>query len=107
MFAVTPPPPTVRLDAGPRSAQPSAPTRPDTDTVVRPDERVDPETGDGDHDRFTHYVGKKALEKAKRKGTAVTALCGKKWRPDGDPSRYPMCPTCSDIAAEMLTRGLS
>jgi hypothetical protein len=80
----------------------TAPVRPAPETVTRPD----PVTGDGDHDRFAHYVGKRQLERAKRKGTAVTALCGKRWKPDGDPSRYPMCPTCAELAAELLSRGL-
>jgi hypothetical protein len=88
---------------------PHLPTRPATPVVepdLRPADRPDPITDDGDHDRFTHYVSKRKLEKARRKGTAVTALCGKRWKPDGDPSRYPMCPTCAEMAAELLTRGL-
>ncbi|MTV27679.1 DUF3039 domain-containing protein [Nitriliruptoraceae bacterium ZYF776] len=82
------------------------PTRAPSTPVVDPDTRTDPSAGDGDHDRFTHYVSKRQLEKAKRKGGAVTALCGKRWKPDGDPSRYPMCPTCAEMAAELLTRGI-
>ena len=27
-------------------------------------------------------------------GEAITALCGKKWVPTRDPTRYPICPTC-------------
>lgn len=100
MHAVTPA--TKPRAAGTETAPRTAPATP----VVDPQTRPDPATGDGDHDRFTHYVGKRQLEKARRKGTAVTALCGKRWRPDGDPSRYPMCPTCSELAAELLTRGL-
>jgi hypothetical protein len=65
-----------------------------------------PDTGDGDHDRFAHYVPKRQLERARRRGTPVTALCGKRWVPDADPSRFPMCPTCAEIAAERLSRGL-
>ncbi len=85
-----------------RTAPITAPTR----TVQEPQTRPDPSAGDGDHDRFTHYVGKRQLERARRKGTSVTALCGKRWKPDGDPSRFPMCPTCAELAAELLTRGL-
>jgi hypothetical protein len=65
-----------------------------------------PVTDDGDHDRFAHYVPKRELERARLHGTPVTALCGKRWVPDADPSRYPMCPTCAEIAAERLARGL-
>ena len=63
-----------------------------------------PSTGDGsgDHDRFTHYVSRRELERFRATGRPVTALCGKRWKPDGDPSRYPMCATCAEIAAERL-----
>ena len=30
-------------------------------------------------------------------GEAITALCGKKWVPTRDPSRYPVCPTCKEL----------
>jgi hypothetical protein len=30
--------------------------------------------------------------------TPVVALCGKTWVPDRDPHRYPLCPTCREIA---------
>jgi hypothetical protein len=93
-------PPPVAADT--QTAPTTAPARPVTDPVVRPD----PSAGDGDHDRFTHYVAKRQLERARRKGTVVTALCGKRWKPDGDPSRYPMCPTCAELAAELLSRGV-
>jgi hypothetical protein len=79
-----------------------APSRPVTEP--RPDTR--PTTGDGDHDRFAHYVSRRELERSKRTGAPVTALCGKRWKPDGDPSRYPMCPTCAEIAAERIAGSL-
>lgn len=91
----------------------AAPTRTPTRTPTRaPSPTVDPQTrpeptsGDGDHDRFAHYVSKRELEKARRRNTAVTALCGKRWKPDGDPSRYPMCPTCAELAAERIAGSL-
>jgi hypothetical protein len=34
-------------------------------------------------------------------GTAVRALCGKVWVPGRDPKRYPVCPTCKEIAESM------
>ncbi|MEX0953451.1 MAG: DUF3039 domain-containing protein [Nitriliruptoraceae bacterium] len=74
--------------------------------VIEPDTRPAPTTGDGDHDRFAHYVSRRELDRARRKGTAVTALCGKRWIPDADPTRFPMCPTCSELAGEMLSRSL-
>lgn len=75
-----------------------APTLPSIET----DERTTPSTGDGDHDRFTHYVSRRELDLFRRTGRPVTALCGKRWRPDGDPSRYPMCGTCAEMASERL-----
>jgi hypothetical protein len=84
----------------PTRAPRTAPTRP----VVDPDARPDLGDGDGDHDRFKHYVSERELQRSSRRGTPVTALCGKRWVPSGDPGRYPMCPTCAELAAERLTR---
>lgn len=66
---------------------------------------------DGDHERMTHIVleGVKVSEddfvaagpsvvEGMVNGTAVKALCGKIWVPGRDPKRYPLCPTCKDIA---------
>ena len=61
-------------------------TREDSD--VRPDLS----TGDGDHARFAHYVVKDKIV-----DSAVIALCGKKWVPTRDPSRFPVCPDCKRI----------
>jgi Protein of unknown function (DUF3039) len=70
---------------------------------------------DGDHERMTHIVleGFKPEDEAKDfvsagtsvvegmiYGTPVTALCGKVWVPGKDPKKYPICPTCKDIAAQ-------
>jgi len=76
--------------------------------AVRPEvvERPTTGDGDGDHDRFAHYVARRDLERFQRTGRPVTALCGKRWRPDADPSRFPMCPTCAEIAADRLVQGL-
>ena len=82
------------------------------DTKIQPNV-ADPEL-DGGHDRFAHIV----LEGFKAEGdefipvgnsviegmindTAVKALCGKVWVPKNDPKRYPMCPTCKEIAESM------
>ncbi len=61
--------------------------------VVTP-ERVD--TDGGDHDRFAHYAKKSDVSRAYVTGEAIVALCGKKWVPTRDPSRYPVCPTCRE-----------
>ncbi len=74
-------------------------------------QRADPEL-DGDHERMSHIVlegftpddgsefvpvGNSVVE-GMVNGTAVRALCGKIWVPRGDPTRYPLCPTCREIA---------
>ena len=58
-------------------------------------------TDEGDHDRFSHYVPKKALEAAIFSGVPATAICGKKWLPNRDPQRYPVCPDCKALYETM------
>jgi hypothetical protein len=66
---------------------------------------------DGDHERFAHIVLESArlgedgerhrfadVTAAYIEGTPVQALCGKVWVPSRDPKRYPVCPTCREIA---------
>lgn len=71
------------------------------------EERGDHVTDDGDHDRFAHYVRKEDIVRANVEGVPVIALCGKKWIPNRDPSRYPVCPTCQEIMAAIRARGNS
>jgi len=87
-------------------------TNPLTKTIERTD--VEPTTDDGDHERMAHIVlegfrpseeefvsaGPSVVEGIIT-GTAVRALCGKTWVPNRDPKRYPICPTCKEIAAQM------
>jgi hypothetical protein len=53
--------------------------------------------GDGDHDRFAHYVQKEKILESALSGDPVIALCGKVWVPGRDPGRFPVCPTCKEI----------
>ena len=83
-----------------------------TDIGVAP-VHTDP-TLDGDHERMAHIVlegvtttdgefhpaGNSVVE-GMVNGTAVKALCGKIWVPGRDPKKYPLCPTCKDIAESM------
>lgn len=69
---------------------------------------------DGDHDRMAHIVlegfhpkdgdfipaGPTVVEGIVN-GTPVQALCGKVWVPGRDPQRYPLCPTCKEIAQSL------
>ncbi len=71
---------------------------------------------EGDHERMSHIVleGYHPDEKPDEfvslgpsvvegivNGTPVRALCGKTWVPNRDPKRYPLCPTCKEIAERM------
>ncbi len=69
---------------------------------------------EGDHDRFTHLVhegytlpdggfvplGNSVVE-GMVNATPVRALCGKQWVPGRDPQKYPLCPSCVDIARSL------
>lgn len=52
---------------------------------------------DGGHDLFAHYIKKDKVVESAVTGKAVKALCGKKWVPSRDPSKYPVCPACKAI----------
>lgn len=82
----------------------------ETEVIVQPTTQLD----EGDHDRFKHlvlegYTPKDgefvALDNSVVAGmvnsTPVRALCGKFWVPGRDPLKYPLCPTCKEIAESM------
>jgi hypothetical protein len=69
------------------------------------------ETDEGDHERFTHIVLEGYTRKSGKfvplensvvdgmvNATPVRALCGKVWVPGRDPAKFPLCPTCKEIA---------
>jgi len=58
-------------------------------------------TDDGDHERFAHYVQKDKIVESAVTGTPVKALCGKKWVPGRDPSKFPVCPECQEIYSRL------
>ena len=68
---------------------------------TRTETEVAPPTTDGDHDRFAHYVRKADIVRSNVEGVPVQALCGKRWIPNRDPDRYPVCPTCKEIHARL------
>lgn len=66
------------------------------------EERTRPlDTEGGDHERFSHYVAKDRIVESAVTGKPVRALCGKVWVPSRDPERYPICPTCKEILAQI------
>jgi len=85
-----------------------------TSTAPTTGAQVGDPTLDGDHERMTHIVVESAklggqdeptqlanVTAAYIEGTPVQALCGKVWVPSRDPKRYPVCPTCVDIARSL------
>ncbi|CAB4883158.1 unannotated protein [freshwater metagenome] len=70
-------------------------TNTDTDTLTQTVPNL--QEDDGGHDRFAHYIKKEKIVESAVTGKAVKALCGKKWIPSRDPSRYPVCPACKEI----------
>ena len=82
----------------PETEPQAAPTGPRTTTSVLEREEVEEQTWEpGDHERFAHYVRKEKILESALSGEAVTALCGKKWIPNRDPEKFPICPTCKEI----------
>ena len=90
----------------PAGGQPG-PDEPRGGTVLELEVERVPQTshGDGDHERFSHYVKKEKILESALSGDKVTALCGKKWIPGRDPGRFPVCPTCKEIFASMPPGG--
>ncbi len=81
-----PPPPTA-----------PQPVEPATGGGTLVEERPAPQLGDGDHERFAHYVRKEKIVESAVTGSPVVALCGKKWVPGRDPNKFPVCPDCKRI----------
>jgi Protein of unknown function (DUF3039) len=79
---------------------------PEQETRVHEDVRPKTSHGDGDHERFAHYVQKDKIVDSAVSGSPVTALCGKVWVPTRDPQRFPVCPECKKIY-ESLPEGES
>ncbi len=83
-------------------------------TEIRETTTSSPVTEEGDHERMAHIVlegfrpseeefisAGPSVAEGIVNGTPVKALCGKVWVPSRDPKRYPLCPTCKEIAAQM------
>jgi hypothetical protein len=82
-----------------------------SDSSTTLDTRLSDPMTDDEHERFTHIVlegfqpekgnfiaaGPTVVEGIVN-GTAVRALCGKVWIPNRNPARYPVCPTCKEVA---------
>jgi hypothetical protein len=69
------------------------------DTLTRPEV-----TDGGDHDKFAHYVRKNDITESAVSGTAVIAICGKKWVPTRVPDEFPVCPDCKRIYDQLKSK---
>ncbi len=83
------------------------PRRGGTGTLLEQEVESTPRTshGDGDHERFAHYVRKEKILESALSGDPVIALCGKVWVPGRDPQRFPVCPTCREIYGQIPSGG--
>ena len=86
-----------------RSVVRSSTLEPSGGTVL--DDRTEEFLDDGDHERFAHYENKVEMTKSAVTGEPVTALCGKKWVPNRDPQRFPVCPECKKIYEALKSAG--
>jgi Protein of unknown function (DUF3039) len=71
------------------------------DTTTTPDIRP----GDGDHERFAHYVERDKIVDSAVSGTPVIALCGKVWVPSRAPEKFPVCPECKEVWESLKDEG--
>jgi hypothetical protein len=65
-------------------------------------QRPDPITDDTDDEGRLSHIGRAAeVSRAYVTGEPITALCGKRFVPTRDPERYPVCPRCASILAQI------
>lgn len=67
--------------------------------------KVSPSKGDGDQDRFSHYVRRDRADMSLVTGQPVVALCGKVWVPTRDAKSFPICPKCKALKDEIGKQG--
>ena len=75
-------------------------TEPRTD--IRPDD-----TNTGGPGDVAHYARKEEVTRAAIEGGFVTALCGVKFQPVRDPSRFPVCRPCARLLEQLGNRSFS
>ena len=74
------------------------------------EQKTDPRTTEGDTDGsgdVAHYARKEDVTRAAIEGALVTALCGAKFQPVRDPTRYPVCRPCARLLDQLDNRALS
>ena len=80
-------------------------SEPETNFGTLVEDRPDTSFGDGDHERFAHYVKKDKIVESAVMGSHVVALCGEVFpvTKSAKPGS-PVCPDCKRIY-ETLKRG--
>lgn len=74
------------------------------------EQRTDPRTTEGDTGNpgdVAHYARKEDITRAAIEGGLVTALCGVKFQPVRDPTRFPVCRSCARLLEQLDNRALS
>lgn len=74
------------------------------------EQRTDPRTSDSDTGGpgdVAHYARKDEVTRAAVEGGLVTALCGVRFQPVRDPSRFPVCRVCARLLEQLDNRALS
>lgn len=51
---------------------------------------------------YSHYAEATSTTEGYVMGTPVIAICGKIFVPTRDPNKFPLCPTCRDIAEALF-----
>ena len=68
-----------------------------SDVIIEVDTEADTHTGNGDHDKFSHYIHRDEMMEAFVEGKPAVALCGKIWVPTSDGKNFPLCKPCKEI----------
>lgn len=77
----------------------------ETDLRRGTSEELDTDLEEEDEDsRMSHYVRREDVLRSAVEGVPAVALCGKKWFPNRDPEKYPLCPRCKELMD--LLRGM-
>ena len=74
------------------------------------EQKTDPRTTEGDTDGsgdVAHYARKEDVTRAAIEGGLVTALCGAKFQPVRDPTRFPVCRPCARLLDQLDNRSFS
>ena len=74
------------------------------------EQKTDPRPSQGDTDGagdVAHYARKEDVTRAAIEGGLVTALCGAKFQPVRDPTRFPVCRPCARLLDQLDNRSFS